>query len=493
MALYRPDQVRALDELAIERAGVTGYELMMRAGARVWQSIRACWPEAQSITVCCGGGNNGGDGWVVAGLAHQAGWRVQVVTTHDPLDSVDPAHEAFLAWCALTNVPQWTHAEATEVLTGEVVVDALLGTGFEGTLKPKLAKLIDWINIHPAPVVSVDVPSGLNAETGMAHGPCVVADLTLSFVAQKRGLFTAKAGRHTGRLVFCDLGIGSVIERAITPDAHLLSLDDLAWLPKRWPDAHKGLFGRVAVIGGAEGMVGAPVMTGLAALQTGSGWVTVMGGDAVAEAACQASPALMSARLTETNTANPPWASSDVVAIGPGLGQGAWGLGLLQQVLKSTQSLVVDADGLNLMAKHRLTRHHTKSPWILTPHPAEAARLLSLTTEAVEADRFAAVRRLSAAHQAVVVLKGFGTLIAHPDGRVWVCPFGTPAMASAGMGDALTGIIASLWGQGLADWQAACLGVMVHALSGEVAAKHRRQITAPDLIQNISEVMAISH
>lgn len=484
--------MRALDQWAIDHAGVTADELMARAGARVWQSIKACWPEARSLTVCCGGGNNGGDGWVVAALAHQAGWSVQVVTTHDPTTLTQAAKAAFQAWSALAEQPGWVMASEVQLLTGEVVVDALLGTGFQGPVKPELVPLIDLINAYGAPVVSVDVPSGLSADTGVATGPCVNAQLTLTFVAQKRGLFTARAGRYTGRLVFCDLGVGSVIESVMAPDATLLSLDMMGWLPKRWPDTHKGQCGRVAIIGGSPGMMGAPIMAGLAALQAGSGWVTVMGSELVAQSATQACPALMSAVLDDQADERLPWTTSDAVAMGPGLGQEAWGLRWLQRLLKSAQPLVVDADGLNLIAKHRLSRLGAGKPWILTPHPGEAARLLDVRIDEVEADRFAAARRLAEHHQAVVVLKGFGTLVAHPDGRAWVCPFGTPAMASPGMGDALTGIIVSLLGQGLEDWQAACLGVVVHALSGEVAARHRRQITAPMLIEKITEVMSLS-
>ncbi len=464
------------------------YALMQAAGQRVFQAIRARWPEQRSMTVCCGPGNNGGDGWVVARLALEAGWRVQALVTRSPADLTGAAKQAYQDYLKQPSAQQamlW----ADQVIEGEVVVDALLGTGLSAAVTGQMASLIEGIHQSARPIVSVDLPSGLLADTGQALGAVVQADLTVTFIGLKRGLFTGRAGRYVGLLVFADLNLPEAVYASQPPDAELLSIHSCQRaLPKRVPDQHKGHSGRVLVVGGDHGMLGAPILAGLAALQAGAGWVELMGRQALINGALAASPALMAHCDEDLEALSKRIQAADVVALGPGLGVSAWSRPRYETALSEAKCLVLDADGLNALAEAPIVR----SNWILTPHPGEAARLLDTDVESIEKDRFHAVRCLADKYQAVVVLKGWGTLIAEPSGRVSLCDRGTPAMASAGMGDALTGVVASLWGQGMAAIEAARYGVLIHALAGERAAHGKRQITAPQLIDHISEVMMIS-
>lgn len=487
LALYRSDQVRALDREAITGLGIDAYDLMQRAGQRVFQCVRARWPEAQSVTVCCGPGNNGGDGWVVARLALEAGWQVQVLAARSPdaLEGVaKQAHLDYIKHPLATPVVEW----AGQDIQGKVVVDALLGTGLTDAVAEPMSSMIERMNQSPSPVVAVDLPSGLLADTGCAMGPVVEADTTVTFIGLKRGLFTGKAGRYVGSLVFADLQLPDAVYASECPDAGLISFEGLRRaLPQRVPDHHKGDSGRVLVVGGDDGMVGAPILAGLAALQTGAGWVELMGREALVHAAMAASPALMAQCADDVPALSQKVQAADVVALGPGLGLSDWSEALYTATLSAAKRLVLDADGLNCLAKAPSAR----SEWILTPHPGEAARLLGTDVEGVEKDRFDAARCLAKAHGAVVVLKGHGTLVADPEGRVSVCHRGTPAMASAGMGDALTGVVASLWAQGMNAFDAAQYGVLIHATAGEQAAQGKRQIVAPELIDSIAHVMSI--
>lgn len=490
-ALYRPDQVRALDQCAIEQMDGDGYVLMQRAGAVVFRTIRARWPEVRSVTVCCGGGNNGGDGWVVARLAKEAGWEVQVFWLTEPKDLLGSAQLAYQAWLGIEGKSSAQCFDSTSIFVGELIVDALLGSGFRPPVGGSMQACLQAINQAPMPVISIDVPSGLNPDTGYvtAMDTAVLADLTIEMIGRKRGLYTANARRYRGALVLADLAVpGSVFEQ-ITPDADLMDPRQLeSVLPRRLADSHKGKHGAVLVVGGSEGMAGAAILAGISALRSGSGWVRLAGGKQMTYAAIVSQPELMAHRIKHSKDLLDLFAVSNVVALGPGLGQSTWAQSVFDQGLAFDGPLVVDADGLNLLSKSPTRREH----WVLTPHPGEAARLLQTTIDQIESDRFASVRALASQFNAVVVLKGAGTLVGAPCGRVLVCDQGNEGMASAGMGDALTGVIASLWAQGLPALEAAAWGVMVHALAGDAAAVDRRQILATDLIGKIPAVMALS-
>ncbi len=480
--LYRAEQVRALDRLAIEVHGIPGQALMERAGRAAFAALRVRWPEARAITVCCGAGNNGGDGYVMARLATEAGLSVQLIALKDPEALTGDAARAARRWIEAGGQVESLGA----ALRGEVIVDALFGTGLDRPAAGDWARMIEQIADCGRPVLAVDVPSGLSADTGMPLGPCVRAQLTMSFIGNKRGLWTGEAGHWCGERLLDLLDTPAEIHQALSFDAELLTAD---WLQNRIPprrqDAHKGVLGHVVVVGGDMGMAGAAILAAQAALRAGSGRVSLATRAEHAGLALSVQPELMAHGVETLPELEVLLERADVLALGPGLGQSAWSKALWRRALAADRPLVVDADALNLLAGGEA---HGRN-WVLTPHPGEAARLLGRTVASVQADRFAAARALAERFDAVVVLKGHGSLIAAPAGELAVCAAGNPAMATAGMGDALSGIIASLIGQGQALFTAARLGVLLHALAGDRAARGRRQILASDLIAALAEVL----
>lgn len=480
--LYRAEQVRELDRLAIEMHGIPAHELMRRAGQAAFELLRERWPQARRITVCCGGGNNGGDGYVLASLARLAGLQVQLIALKHPDELRGAAARAAADWRACLGGVD----DAEAVFEGEVLVDALLGTGLDRPPQGAWASLIERMNDSRLPILALDLPSGLNADTGQPLGSTVRAEATISFVGNKRGLYSGQAGRWCGARHFADLHIPPELYQTVAADAVLLAATDLpAALPPRPADTHKGDLGHVLVVGGDVGMAGAAVLAGQAALRSGSGLVSLATRDAHASLAVAVQPELMVHGVETLQALDLLIKRADVLAVGPGLGQGEWSQALFARALDAGLPLVVDADALNLMARSGQRAEN----WVLTPHPGEAARLLGISVAEVQADRFSAARELAARYGAVVVLKGHGSLIATAAGRVDVCRYGNAAMASAGMGDVLSGILASLIGQGLEPAQAARCAVLAHALAGDAAAVGRRQILASDLIEHLAGVL----
>ncbi|HKR76725.1 MAG TPA: NAD(P)H-hydrate dehydratase [Rhodanobacter sp.] len=472
--LYTVAQVRALDRRAIEVLSVPGFELMRRAAWAALSSLRRHWPQARRIAVHCGPGNNGGDGFLLAALAREAGLHVDVLALGDA--SGGDAGLARQAWKDVGGaVRLWQAGDALS--EADVHVDALYGTGLRRAPEPSVAALIEAIHASGAPVLALDVPSGLDADTGSVPGVAIRADVTVSFIAAKRGLHTGHAAAHVGTLELDVLGLPESLWQGAMPDAHLLQA---AQLPSRPRDAHKGANGHVLAIGGGHGMAGAIRLCGEAALRAGAGLVSVATRAEHLSALNAARPELMAHGVDGPQALEPLLVRASVLALGPGLGQGAWSHALWLTALDSGKPLVLDADGLNLLARE--PRRFTQ-PAVLTPHPGEAARLLGCSVAEVEADRFAAARSLAERHHAVVVLKGAGSLVASPDGRLDVCPWGNPGMATGGMGDLLTGVIAALLAQGCEAWQAACLGTGLHARAGDRAARQgERGLLASDLL-----------
>ncbi len=456
LPLYTTEQTRRLDRTAIEQGGIPGYTLMQRAGAECFRLLRVHWPEARQITVLCGSGNNGGDGWVIARLARDAGLSVTAIAVGDSNRITGDAAKALADW---GSEPPNFELQLPEHC--DVLIDALLGTGLDRELAGKYRAAVEAINSHPAPVLAVDVPTGINADTGAVMGRAVRAKLTVSFIGRKRGLYTAAARDHTGQVIFDDLQVPTEAYAATPTSARLLRPDRLV-LPQRRLDTHKGSFGSVLIVGGAEGMTGAAQLAGEAALRAGAGLVKVG-----SEQPINARAELMTATVAQPEQLDGLMQWASVAAVGPGLGLGDWSRDMFAHLLASALPVVVDADGLNLLAEDPVKRGN----WILTPHPAEAARLLSCDTAAVQADRFAAAQTIASDLDAVCVLKGAGTIIANAQGDLRIVDGGNPGMATAGMGDVLTGIIAGAWGQGLgkdlaADW----------AASAHAAAADRRVI-----------------
>ncbi|WP_198676539.1 NAD(P)H-hydrate dehydratase [Aliidiomarina soli] len=434
--LYRPEQVRETEGRAAELAGLSMWQLMDRAGRAVFECLHAEYPVPQRVLVLCGSGNNGGDGYVVAKLASLAGYSVRVCAVKAPTtaDSQRAQQEWHQQGGQTESLSDWQDVEA------DVVIDALLGTGLTSDVRGEIAEVIDALNESGIPVLAVDVPSGLNADSGRVLGCAVTATHTITMVAAKRGMFTGQAGDYCGKHWFADLGI--LREFRALNEASVWRLDasqlQHAFSKRPW-NSHKGMFGHVLVIGGSDGMAGAARLTGLAALRAGAGKVSVI---------CQPGqqslvglqPELMVRGLDAGDqAADELLAEADVIAVGPGLGQGSWGQAWWQKVADYDAPMVVDADALNWLAKSA----NRREDWVLTPHPGEAARLLQCSGSEVEADRWLAATRLEEQFGGIVVLKGAGSIV-HGQEYTAVNTTGNPGLASAGMGDTLTGIIAAL-------------------------------------------------
>lgn len=473
--------VRALEARLAGTQRLPPAALMQRAGAALLAQLRCHWPQAQRVLVLAGPGNNGGDGYVLARLLRERGVAVTLLATGSPR-----AQEAAAA------AREWQEAggettlwdDTTPLPEVDLIVDALFGIGLAREPDAAATALIEAVNAAPAPVLSVDLPSGLDSDSGHAPGVVVRATRTLCLLARKRGLYTGAARDVAGVVAFDDL---AAPHGQIDTDTWLLDRADLATrLPQRRPGTHKGEQGHVLVIGGDSGMSGAVRLAGFAALRAGAGRVSVGSRREHAAIIAAGRPELM-VHGVEDAAALAPWLHrADVLAIGPGLGQGEWSQCLFDAALATDMPAVIDADALNLLARQPRVLGGQR---IITPHPGEAARLLGVRTTHVEADRYAAARELARRHACIAVLKGAGTLV--DDGAcTWVCPFGNPGMASAGMGDALTGIIAALLAQGLSAPDAACAGVLAHALAGDCAAADQpRGLLATDLVDHLRAVL----
>lgn len=490
LALYRAQQSREMDRRAIDR-GIPGFELMCRAGAAAFTQLQRRWPKARCVEVFCGGGNNGGDGYVIAALARQAGFSVQLWSLSKNLKG-DAALAADMARNAGVLAEPW---QGQRLEADSVIVDALLGTGFTGPLREDYAQVITAINAASLPVLAIDVPSGLSADTGMHGGEAVRATLTVSFIAWKCGLFTGVAPEYCGELLLEDLGLASALFEEFPPVACRIDLDARlrSWGPRPLA-AHKGHFGHVLVMGGDYGTAGAVILASSAAARCGAGLISCATHPEHLAAILAQRPEVMVHPLGASPELATQLARASVLVIGPGLGQSDWGQSLLTQALASDKPLVMDADALNLIAAQpdRYMKHCDAQPGrvrVMTPHPGEAARLLGCSVAALQADRFQSCRELARRYRAVVLLKGAGTLI--DDGQqCWVNEGGNPGMASGGMGDVLSGIIAALLAQGLSACDACCMGAAVHARSADRAAQTgERGLLAMDVVEQLRGVM----
>lgn len=475
LALYDVATIRALEETACRVEGIASFELMRRAGTAAFETLRRHWPRARRIAVVCGGGNNGGDGYVLAQLAHAAGLDVTVMQVGSPAARGD----AVLAWQALRATPVVVVETRDALARAQVVVDALFGIGLNRAVAGPACQAIADINAAPGPCFSLDVPSGLDADTGAARGPAVRAKVTLTFIARKLGLETGDAREHVGRLELASLAIPAAAFTQVAPCASLCGWAD--WrraLAPRARTAHKGSSGHVLVVGGAPGMSGAARLAAEAALRCGAGLVSVACAPAVAAGLNAGRPEIMAHGITGPDELAPLLARAGVIALGPGLGQSAWALGLWAALRDTRHPLVLDADALNLLAQDPARR----ADWVLTPHPGEAARLLATDTHAIAADRAAAARALQARYGGTVLLKGAGTIV-QAVGSTRVIAGGNPGMGSGGMGDVLTGVVAALHAQGMPLPDAAAAGAALHAAAGDLAAADgERGLLASDLM-----------
>ena len=485
--LYRAQELRALDRAATALFGIPGIVLMERAAAAALAHLRRSWPRARRIAVLCGHGNNGGDGFLLALLAAEAGLEVTLEMVGRPGRLRGDAREAARR-CAEAGIE--AAEEAPDLSRFDVVVDAMLGTGLDRQVGAPFAPAIERINRCGRPVLCIDVPSGLHSDTGVRLGAAVQASSTITFIGLKQGLFTGRGPGVAGDIAFDSLAVPEAAYACAVPSARCIRLaqfrDALGSRPRH---AHKGDFGHVLVVGGDEGMPGAPRLAAEAAARSGAGRVTVATRAAHAATVSAFRPELMARGVESANALLPLLERADVLAVGPGLGTAQWGRTMLDAALAAGRPMVLDADALNLLDRDEGDLDLDGA--VLTPHPGEAARLLGSSVAEVEADRFDAAERIRARSGSVVVLKGAGTLVEDGSERVSVCEGGNPGMASGGMGDVLCGVIAALIAQGFSLSLAARAGVWAHAEAADRAARAggERGMLAGDVIDMLRRVL----
>ncbi len=470
-----------MDRIAIQERGIPGFELMSRAGYEVFQVLKKQWPSARSVAVFCGSGNNAGDGYIVAALALAAGLNICVYTVSEP-DKLNGD--------ALTAYRKYSEAYGTvmpfqsgQVIHADVLVDALLGIGLDRLVTGLYAEAIQAINAHLSPVIAVDIPSGLHADTGNVMGCAIKADCTVTFIGLKQGLFTGQAADYCGEIYYAQLAVPNDVFSGFKAAAtRVVKMP----LPRRKRCAHKGDCGHVLIIGGELGYSGAARMAGEAALRVGAGLVSIATRVDHSGLMNLGRPELMGHGVETPEQLAMLSAKADIIVVGPGLGQSAWAQALFNAAVSSGKPMIVDADGLNLLADSPTE----KSDWILTPHPGEAARLLNCTTAEIQQDRFAAASSIQSRYGGVAILKGSGTLIASEHGLA-VSGTGNPGMASGGMGDVLSGVIAGLLAQGLSLQDAAQQGVYNHGLAADlaVAKDGERGLLASDLMPYLRQLV----
>ena len=501
------EQMHAIDRWAIEVRGVPALDLMESAGAAVARAVERLAPDGP-VTVVCGKGNNGGDGLVAARLLREAGRPVTVVCVAPPQE---------LSGDARTNLERlpgegplrpsgepWTEAGAAPTASGAAgrrdvfaggaaIVDALLGTGFHGEPHGAVAESIEAINKEGAPVISVDVPSGVDASTGVVAGPAVRASLTVTFHAAKPGLWINPGKAYVGRLEVVDIGI----PRGAPMDATIGLIEPavLDALPRRRASWTKFKSGHVLVAGGSRGLTGAPVLAANAAMRTGAGYVTCCAPASQQPVLATHLLEVMTRALPEDDGAHIVSGADEVLAaskrggaviVGPGLGRTPGALEFARIVVRrSGVPVLLDADGLNAHAERLRDLREAAAPLVLTPHEGELGRLLGCPSEEVKAHRLASARRAAAESNAIVVLKGDDTIVARPDGFAAISPGATPALATAGTGDVLSGVTGALLAKEMDPFVAACAGVRLHALAGKLAAERLRGpdgVVASDVI-----------
>ncbi len=488
--LYTAEQVRGIDYVAIHELGIAGYELMCRAGAAVLDEARQRFPSARHWLIMCGPGNNGGDGYVVARLAAEQGIDVTVCSMIDPIELKGDAARASSDWQSRGG--EFLEWPLDEDISCDLALDALLGTGIDREVGGQYRQAIAFLNQLECPKLAIDISSGLNADTGRVMGCAVRADSSVTFVGRKRGMYTADGPDYCGSVTFDDLSIPSKAAQLHSGSAgELLGADALTEIIKpRLRNSHKGNFGHVLAVGGIEGMSGAIRLCGEAALRSGAGRVTLATASAHASLINLARPELMVKAMGGDNESLSLPSGDFVVAVGPGLGDTNWSESLFKTCLEMQTPLVIDADGLNLLARLAHQEIPKRDNWILTPHPAEAGRLLGCKVSEIQQDRVKSAMAIAKRFNASVVLKGCGTIVADPSGEYAICPYGNPGMATAGSGDVLTGIVVALLGQGLACFDAAKAGVLAHALAGDLAAEQVGEVSliAGDIINCLSDV-----
>ncbi len=481
--LYQSDQIKELEKNAFKQHNVSEQMLMERAGLAAYRALKGTWSDVGRITVLCGPGNNGGDGYVLARMAQLDGVEVRAFHLGETASLKGAALIAFEASKSAGVIIE-PYSAKVDLQECELIVDAILGTGVDRDVTGIFLEAIEEINLMDAPVFALDIPSGLDADTGSIHGDAVVADMTITFIGVKQGLYTGSGIECSGEVVLDDLDLQEDMFQDIDENAFLLNMDELAdCLGARSRDAHKGDFGHVLVVGGNYGMAGAARMAAEAAYRAGAGLVSVATRQEHVAAISGPRPEIMCHGVATGDDLLPLLDKASVVVLGPGLGSDDWATALFACCMEHDKPFIVDADGLGFLVKTE-----SQKDWILTPHPGEASQLSGVPVEEIQRDRFAAIEALQEKFSGVVVLKGSGSLVLGSEYPVAVCPHGNPGMASGGMGDVLSGIIAGLVAQGLTMTVAAQAGVLVHSLAADNAAQlGERGLLATDLLPHIRD------
>lgn len=477
-AIYQANQIRIVEQKAQDELALTEDELMVRAGRAAFAVLTRLYPSVGTIAVFCGGGNNAGDGYVLARLARQAGLSV-LINQYKAIEDLPPAAQHAALEALAAGVPCQCIDEPIDI-EAELIVDALLGIGLKGKVSGPIATAISQINDSELPVLAIDVPSGLDADRGLVMGLCVRASATVTFIGLKLGQLTLDGPDYCGQLICHNLELDTCLTTTspaatIIPDTIIASL-----LPKRLKNSHKGLYGHVLVIGGGRGMPGSVYLAAQAALRVGAGVVTIATRPEHAGKVLPQLPEVMIYGIEEVDELDELIARATVCILGPGLGEDEWANALFTKVIASQLPMVIDASALRLLAMH--PQHDDN--WILTPHPGEAAALLHCSTTDIQNDRYLAIRSLHDLYGGNIILKGVGSLLCTDKSAMFLCKAGNPGMASAGMGDALSGVIAGLFAQGLSLADAARAGLWLHASAGDAAAlvEGERGLLASDLM-----------
>jgi len=509
--LVTASQMQALDRRTIDEGKVPGSLLMERAGKGVVQVLEQQFGSlsGQPITIVCGKGNNGGDGLVIARLLKQQRAKIQILLLAHPQELTQDALSMYtrlrkVAPSSMIKIePSETMIQAS-TQNASLLIDAMLGTGLSATVREPYHTAIHCMNVAQASTIAVDIPSGIHSDTGAVMGIAVKAQATVTFGCPKVGLYVGKGIPHAGLITTVDIGIPHNYVEELGSDLHLLTPKSIATLlPKRSLDSHKGTYGHIGLIAGSPGKTGSAALAARGALRTGAGLVTI--------ATPRSGQSSLDAKLFEAMTLAMPETKAktlslaalkplltfakdrDAIALGPGMSTHRETGKLIRQLLpRLEQSCVIDADGLNILAGHLSILSSCKSIPILTPHPGEMARLLGqASAKSINQDRLGIARKFAKAHKVILVLKGARTVVAHPNGQTAICATGNPGMASAGMGDVLTGVIVSFLAQGLSPWDAARAGVCVHGHSGDLAAEQVGQagLIASDLIEYLPHAL----
>jgi len=509
MRLVTAAEMKELERIAIEDYGLPSLVLMENAGRHVAEVVRQILGDVRdkTVTIFVGKGNNGGDGLVAARHLVNMGAEVKLLALANMGDFSEDAAVNLGIWHKMgQRVYSILHGDGINIvrlilMNTDLIVDAVYGTGFKGKVSEKVGRIFEALNGSGKPIVAVDIPSGLEADSGKVSESCIQADHTVTFGLPKLGLLLGPGTDYVGNLHVADISLPEGLVEKYGPQRYLTTPRLVrGWLPNREFAAHKGDFGRVLVVAGSRGMTGAASLCGEAAIRAGAGLVTV----AVPETLHD----IMEVKLTEVMTTPLPDSNRgrlsraakqqiltllegmDALAIGPGLSTEPEVVALIKELLPSVKvPCVLDADALNALAGDTGILREMQAPVVITPHPGEMARLMGTDIREIQRDRLAVATSAAADWNVVVLLKGARTIVATPSGAVYINPSGNPGMATAGSGDVLTGVVAALIGQGLEASQAAAAGAYIHGLAGDIAARRHGMMSmvAGDILAALPE------